>query len=72
MRSGRWTFSADFGEGSATNKEWPTQPSWFKGAEDFMNIAKGLRNVGFNDVDVNKVMGGNWLNFFDSSFGTVK
>ena len=72
MRSGRWTFSADYGEGSAANKQWPKQPDWFKGAEDIMNIANGLRKVGFKEEDVNKVMGGNWLNFFDYSFGPVR
>ncbi len=34
-----------------------------------MNVADGLRKVSFKEVDVNKVMVGNWLNFFDYSFG---
>jgi membrane dipeptidase len=71
MRSGRWTLTADYGEGSATNKTWPKQPDWFKGAEDIMNIADGLQKVGFKEEEVNKVMGGNWLNFFDRSFGPI-
>ncbi len=37
-----------------------------------MNVAIGLRKVGFKEEDVNKVMGGNWLNFFDYSFGPVR
>lgn len=72
MRSGRWTFGADYGEGSAANKEWPTQPSWFTGSQDIGNIANGLQQVGLNESEVNKVMGGNWLNFFNTSFGPNK
>ena len=59
-------------EGTAANKVWPKQPEWFKGAEDIMNVTNGLRKVGFKEEDVNKVMGGNWLHFFDYSFGPVR
>ena len=68
MRSGRWTFSADFGEGSAGNKDWPEQPQWFKGSEDFLNIAGGLAGVGFQQAEIDRIMGGNWLRFFAQSF----
>ncbi len=68
MRSGRWTFAADYGEGTAANKAWPKQPHWFKDASDINNIASGLAAIGMNSEEVNKVMGGNWLNFFDHSF----
>ena len=68
MRSGRWTFGADYGEGSAAKKEWPKQPDWFTGSQDIKNIATGLSAVGLDSNDVNKVMGTNWLNFFDHSF----
>jgi membrane dipeptidase len=68
MRSGRWTHNADFGEGSASSKEWPKQPDWFRGIADIHNVAKGLQQVGFTDQDIQKVMGGNWLRFFQHSF----
>lgn len=68
MRSGRWTFAADFGEGSANNKAWPKQPDWFKGSQDIMNIALGLQEVGFAQDEIDKVMGLNWLRFFEASF----
>ena len=68
MRSGRWTFGADYGEGSAAKKEWPKQPDWFTGSQDIKNIATGLSAVGLDSNDVNKVMGTNLLNFFDHSF----
>jgi len=68
MRSGRWTTSVDHGEGSADKLSWPEQPVWFKGAEDFHKVAKGLEDHGFKEVDVAKVMGRNWLSFFEKSF----
>ena len=71
MRSGRWTFNADFGEGSATDKEWPAQPSWFEGAQHFSNLAVGLGEIGFAPDEVDKIMGGNWLAFFERSFGPL-
>lgn len=69
MRNGRWTKSLDFGEGSATAAGFPPQPSWFRGNRDFANIAEGLKAVGFDDDNVAAIMGGNWLRFFDDSFG---
>ena len=71
MRSGTWTFKPDFGEGSATNADWPRQPDWFSSSLDFRNIAKGLTDVGFAKNDVEKVMGQNWLRFFDNGFSSL-
>lgn len=68
MRSGRWTAGVDYGEGSASNASWPQQPSWFSDSGDIMNITDGLRDIGFREDDVAKVMGGNWLRFFEHSF----
>ena len=71
MRSGRWTATADYGEGSAENKEWPQQPNWFANSTHFGNIAAGLSAVGLSDIDVASVMGGNWLRFFEHSFAAA-
>lgn len=71
MRSGRWTYTADYGEGTASNKAWPKQPVWFEGSQHIMNIAAGLRNHGFSAGDVDKVMGANWLRFFEESFQPI-
>lgn len=68
MRSGRWTFDADHGEGSADNLDWPEQPGWFRNSQDMNNIAQGLKHQGFSTEDIAKVMGNNWLAFFLSSF----
>lgn len=68
MRSGKWTFKPDYGEGSASNADWPRQPDWFASSKDFGNIAKGLSDKGMAQSDVEKVMGLNWLNFFEAGF----
>ena len=71
MRNGTWTNERDFGEGSASSAGFPDQPSWFRDNRDFSNIALGLKDVGFSDDEVAAVMGNNWLNFFESSFGPI-
>lgn len=68
MRSGTWTFKPDFGEGSATNADWPKQPDWFTSSRDFMNIAEGLKKRNVSDSEIEKIMGLNWLNFFRDAF----
>ena len=51
---------------------FPPQPSWFRDNRDHRNIAEGLKAAGFSDGDIAKMMGGNWLRFFDVSFGPAK
>jgi len=69
MRNGRWSKITDYGEGSAGNAGWPAQPDWFADSTHYMNIAEGLRKTGFESVDVEKVMGLNWLRFMENAFG---
>ena len=69
MRVGRWSKQIDYGEGSKDNAGFPPQPGWFTGNRDFGNIAAGLKTIGMSDEDTAKVMGGNWLKFFDDNFG---
>ncbi len=71
MRVGRWTKTIDYGEGSAAAPGFPPQPSWFGSNLDFGNIQVGLAEVGFDEGDVAKLMGGNWYRFFAESFGPV-
>jgi microsomal dipeptidase-like Zn-dependent dipeptidase len=68
MRSGRWTTGIDHGEGSVEKPSWPEQPVWFTGPKDLFTVAQGLSHEGFSDDDVAKVMGENWLSFFEKSF----
>ena len=68
MRSGRWTFAPDYGEGSAETPSWPAQPAWIRSPADFPTIAEGLRTRGFDAEETAKIMGGNWLRFFAAGF----
>ncbi len=62
MRTGRWSKQVDYGEGSASNADWPKPLSWFNDSRDFPNITQGLLQRGFSAQDTEKVMGLNWLN----------
>ena len=69
MRVGRWTRNIDYGEGSASNAGFPPMPAWFNDNRDFGNLEQGLRDVGFDAAGTAKIMGDNWLRFFDENFG---
>jgi membrane dipeptidase len=69
MRNGRWSKAMDFGEGTASDAGWPDPVPWFTGNRDFGNLASGLATRGFTTEDVDKVMGLNWLRFFEENFG---
>lgn len=68
MRVGRWTKKIDYGEGSSSNAGFPDMPEWFQGNQHFGNLEDGLLAVGFNATDTAKIMGNNWLRFFDENF----
>ena len=70
MRSGTWTMTPDFGEGDAQNRDWPEQPSWFRSNRDFPTIAVGLKAAGMTETEIEKIMGLNWLRFFEASFSS--
>ena len=72
MRVGRWTKDIDYGEGSAANAGFPPMPSWFQDNRHFDAIATGLHKQGFSQADVAGIMGDNWLNFYDASFGSAE
>ncbi|MGB5708655.1 MAG: membrane dipeptidase [Arenicellales bacterium] len=69
MRNGRWSKARDYGEGSATQAGFPQQPDWFANSTHYADIAQGLRQKGFTEQEVEKIMGLNWLHFFEVSFG---
>ncbi|MGI9372418.1 MAG: membrane dipeptidase [Hyphomicrobiales bacterium] len=71
MRVGRWSKEIDYGEGSKSDAGFPPQPEWFHDNRDFGNIQEGLIATGMNDEDVAKIMGHNWLKFYDESFGSA-
>lgn len=69
MRVGRWTKKIDYGEGSADAPGFPPMPTWWQDNRHFGSISEGLLGLGMAQDDVTKVMGGNWLRFFDEGFG---
>ena len=69
MRVGTWTRDIDYGEGSAALAGFPPQPGWFRTNLDFPGLAEGLAAVGFSAQEVDRIMGRNWLDFFERSFG---
>ena len=72
MRVGRWSKTIDYGEGSADAPGFPPMPDFYKDNRDFPNIAEGLAAIGMSDTDIDKVMGENWLRFYDKNFGAAK
>jgi membrane dipeptidase len=66
MRRGRWTREP---LDEANPVVFPPQPAWFRSNRDFPVIATGLAQAGFSAPEIDAIMGGNWLRFFQSSFG---
>jgi len=64
MRNGTWTKTKDYGEGSSSNPQFPKQPKWFEDARGFNNLEQGLKKVGFQDTEINDILGNNWYNFY--------
>ena len=64
MRNGTWSKSKNFGEGSKNNPGFPKQPDWFLDARGFNNINAELKNKGFQEEEINKILGNNWFNFY--------
>jgi microsomal dipeptidase-like Zn-dependent dipeptidase len=64
MRNGTWTKTKDYGEGTASDVAFPNQPEWFQDARGFNNIEKGLKKIGFNDEELQGILGNNWFNFY--------
>ncbi len=64
MRNGTWTKTKDYGEGSSKNPNFPKQPKWFEDARGFNNLEKGLKKAGFQETEVNDILGNNWYNFY--------
>ena len=64
MRNGTWAKSKNYGEGSKRKAGFPRQPDWFLDARGFENLEIGLKKVGFNEIEVNGILGNNWYNFY--------
>ena len=64
MRNGTWSKSKNFGEGSKDKPGFPKQPDWFLDARGFNNVNTELKNKGFHEEEINKILGNNWFNFY--------
>ena len=64
MRNGTWTKTKNFGEGTKNKPGFPKQPPWFQDARGFVNLKKGLLKIGFDENEVNGILGNNWFNFY--------
>ena len=64
MRNGTWTKTKNYGEGSKNKTGFPKQPDWFVDARGFKNLEEGLKKTGFNNEDVESILGNNWYNFY--------
>lgn len=71
MRVGRWTKHPESMSGTLGKPVFPAQPDWFRGNLDFGRIADGLGDAGFAADEIDRIMGLNWLDFFDRSFGST-
>jgi membrane dipeptidase len=65
MRTGRWR-KPDADEPPA---RFPPMPDWFRDNRDWDNLRDGLRAAGFSGAETDGILGGNWLRFYEESFG---
>jgi len=64
MRNGTWSKVTNYGEGNKKKPGFPKQPDWFLDSRGFNNLEIGLKAVGFQDEEVNGILGNNWYNFY--------
>ena len=64
MRNGTWSKVKNYGEGNKDMPGFAKQPEWFLDARGFKNLENGLKKIGFNDDEVNGILGNNWFNFY--------
>ena len=64
MRNGTWSKNKNYGEGSKNKPGFPKQPDWFLDARGFNNLEISLKKIGFNEDEINGILGNNWYNFY--------
>ena len=69
MRMGRWTRGVDYGAGSAARPGAVAPADWFRDVEELARVKEGLRAVGFNQAEADKITHGNWLRLYEAVFG---
>jgi hypothetical protein len=48
--------------------QFPPQPDWFRDNRDFANLRRGLTEFGLAADDVDRILGGNWYDFYARAF----
>ena len=69
MRMGRWSKKLNYGAGSSTHPGAVEKPEWLPTPDRLQDLIPALRETGFSDAEVEKLMGGNWLRVYQSVFG---
>ena len=64
MRNGTWSKNKNYGEGSKNKPGFPKQPDWFQDSRGFLNLERGLKKVGFSEIETDGILGNNWYNFY--------
>ena len=68
MRQGRWTRGVQYGASAAGKPLKAPPPDWFQTVEDINVIPGGLRTVGFNQEEIDKITHKNWLRLYEATF----
>lgn len=68
MRQGRWTRGVQYGASAAGKPLKAPPPDWFQTVEDINVIPGGLRAVGFNQEEIDKITHKNWLRLYEATF----
>ncbi|MBV8394615.1 MAG: dipeptidase, partial [Alphaproteobacteria bacterium] len=72
MRMGRWTRGIDYGAASAAKPGKAPPPAWFTEVHHLGLLPGGLKEVGFNAEEVNKITHGNWLRLYADVFSAAE
>jgi membrane dipeptidase len=72
MRMGRWTRGVDYGAASAARPGKAPPPAWFREVHHLGLLPGGLKEVGFNADEVEKITSGNWLRLYRDVFGATE
>ena len=65
IRKGRWSHKPQLGPAALGEQGWLPWPDFFKTPAMFPTLEQGLRERGFSDQDVDKLVGANWMRIFD-------
>ena len=71
MRMGRWTRGIDYGAASAARPGKAPPPAWFQEVRDLGLLVGGLKEVGFNAGEVDKITHGNWMRLYRDVFSAA-